>query len=142
MKGKTNEKKTIINPHIGFFVIFFVIFFGFFLECIGSEPEIGAGFALVSLLPVFIFFISPVAIQFTPKELIIVYNFGKKEVIKWREIKHMYSKGSYISRLEGFPQYEIVYHKKEKTLFFMKGEIPRTRRIKKTIEKYYRGEIY
>lgn len=49
--------------------------------------------------------------------------------------------GSWISLGLGLPHYVISYPRKEKRLFFVVGEIQKTRKTKKYIEKYYKKKI-
>ena len=49
--------------------------------------------------------------------------------------------GTAIGAGGGLPHYVIAYPKKDKRLFFVVGEIPKTRKTKKFIEKYYKKKI-
>lgn len=49
--------------------------------------------------------------------------------------------GCWISRGGGLPHYVIAYPTKDKRVFFVCGEIPKTRKTKKYIKQYYKKEI-
>ena len=49
--------------------------------------------------------------------------------------------GSWIGAGGALPHYVIAYPQKEKRLFFVVGEIPKTRKTKKCIENYYKKKI-
>jgi len=98
-------------------------------------------FGIFVLLPVFVFAISPLYFVFSDECVEIVYNFGQREKIKWSDIRNISLMGSWIGGGRGFPHYEIAYPKKEKGLFFVVGEIQKTRKTKRFIEKYYKKKI-
>ena len=71
----------------------------------------------------------------------IIYHFGQREIIKWKDIRNISLMGSWIGAGGGLPHYVIAYPKKEKRLFFVVGEIQNTRKTKRFIEKYYKKKI-
>jgi hypothetical protein len=137
-----NKKHIAFNTHLIFFAAFFLMILGIFEAC-AREKEIGLSiaFGLFLLLPIFLFFISPLYFIFSDECLEIVYHFGQREQIKWSEIKSITRMGSWISKSGGFPRYEIIYPSKEKRPFFVVGEVSKTRRTKKLIKQYYKREI-
>ena len=80
-------------------------------------------------------------IVFSDKHVEIVYNFGQREKIKWCDIRNILLIGSWIEKGYGPPHYVIAYERVEKRLFFVNGEIPKTRKTKKLLKKYYKKEI-
>ncbi len=135
-----NKKHIAFNTHLILCFALFIVFLGL---CIGSaiENEIGLSimFAIFILLPLFVFAVSPLYYTFSDECIEIIYNFGQKEIIKWNEIRSISLLGSWIG--SGLPHYVIAYPRKEKGLFFVVGEIQKTRKTKKLIEKYYKKKI-
>ena len=107
------------------------------------EKEIGLSimFAVFILLPVFVFAISPLYFSFSDEYIEIVYNFGQIEKIKWSDIRNISIMGSWIGAGGGLPRYHIAYPKKEKTLFFVVGEITKSPKTTKLIKEYYKKKI-
>ena len=66
---------------------------------------------------------------------------GQKEIIKWKNIRYIRLNGAWISRGGGFPHYEVAYPTDVKRAFFIRGEIPKTRKTKKYIKMYYKKDI-
>ena len=126
-----------------FFVIALLCLFLVLSICAAIEREIGLsiGFAVATLLPIFVFIISPLYIVFSDEEIKIIYILGQREIIKWKNIRCIYLNGAWISRGGGLPHYVIAYPTDKKRAFFVRGEIPKTRKIASLIKKYYRKEI-
>ena len=137
-----NKKHIALNTHIILCFFLFVIFLGLSIGC-AAENEIGLSimFAVFILLPIFVFAISPLYFSFTDEYIEIVYNFGQREKIKWKEIRNISLMGSWIGAGGGLPHYVIAYPRKGKRLFFVVGEIQKTRKTKKYIENYYKWKI-
>jgi hypothetical protein len=137
-----NKKHIAFNTHLILCFVLFVAFLCLSISC-AIEKEIGLSvlFAIFILLPVFVFAISPLYFIFSDECIEIVYNFRQRERIKWKDIKTISLMGSWIGAGGGLPRYEIAYPKKEKRLFFVVGEINKTRRTKKLIMKYYKKKI-
>lgn len=137
-----NKKHIAFNTHLIFFATFFLMILGIFEACVrGKEIGLSIAFGLFLLLPIFLFFISPLYFIFSDECLEIVYHFGQREQIKWSQIKCITRMGSWISKSGGFPRYEFIYPSKEKRPFFVVGEVSKTRRTKKLIKQYYKREI-
>ena len=92
-----------------------------------------AAYCLFSIL------ISPLCTVFTEEDITIVYVLGQKERIRWKEIRFIHSRGSLAAKAQ--PRYEIAYPHEGKRPFFVCGEIPKTRKIKKIIESRWHGTI-
>ena len=92
-----------------------------------------AAYCLFSIL------ISPLYTVFTEEDITIVYVLGQKERIRWKEIRFIHSRGSLAAKTQ--PRYEIAYPHEDKRPFFVSGEIPKTRKIKKIIESRWHGTI-
>ena len=76
---------------------------------------------------------------FTEEDITIVYVLGQKERIRWKEIRFIHSRGSLAAKTQ--PRYEIAYPHEGKRPFFVCGEIPKTRKIKKIIESRWHGTV-
>ena len=137
-----NKKHIAFNTHLIVCLFLFIVFIGLSISC-AIEKEIGLGimFALFILLPLFVFGISPLYFVFSDECIEIIYNFGQKEIIKWSDIRNISLMGSWIGAGGGLPHYVIAYPRKDKRLFFVVGEIQKTRKTKKFIEKYYKKKI-
>ena len=139
---KTKQKHYAFNTQLFFVIALFAIFLVLSI-CAAIEREIGLsiGFAVATLLPIFVFLISPLYTAFSDEEIEIVYIMGQREIIKWRNIRSIYLNGSWISRGGGLPHYEVAYPTNVKLAFFVRGEIPKTRKTKKYIRMYYKKDI-
>ena len=135
------KKEIAINTHLWLPIVYFVIFLLLCISCI-DEGAIGMaiGFAAVALLALFIFLISPMYYVFTNKEIVIIYLWGQKEKIKWIDIRNITLFGSWISRGDATPHYHINYPS-QKRLFFMTGDISKTRKTKRLFKNHYGREI-
>ena len=140
--NKTKQKHYAFNTQLFFVIALFAIFLVLSI-CAAIEREIGLaiGFAVATLLPIFVFLISPLYTAFSDEEIEIVYIMGQREIIKWRNIRSIYLNGSWISRGGGLPHYEVAYPTNTKRAFFVRGEIPKTRKTKKYIRMYYKKDI-
>ena len=136
-----NKKYIAFNTHLILCFVLFLIFISLSIGC-AIESDIGLSimFGIFVLLPVFVFAISPFYFVFSDECVEIVYNFGQREKIKWSDIRNISLMGSWIGAC-GLPHYVIAYPKKDKRLFFVVGEIQKTRKTKKFIEKYYKKKI-
>ena len=139
---KTKQKHYAFNPQLFLVIAFFIIFLVLSI-CAAIEREVGLsiGFVVATLLPVFVFLISPLYIAFSDEEIEIVYIMGQREFIKWKNIMCIYLNGAWISRGGGLPHYEVAYPTNVKRAFFVRGEIPKTRKTKKYIKMYYKKDI-
>ena len=135
------KKEIAINTHLWLPIAYFVIFLLFCVSCINENAIGGAvGFAAVALLALFIFLISPMYYVFTNKEIEIIYLWGQKEKIRWIDIRNITLFGSWLSRGESTPHYHIAYPA-PKRLFFMTGDISKTRKTRKLFRNHYGREI-
>ena len=139
---KTKQKHYAFNTQLLFVIAFFVVFLVLSI-CAAIEQEIGLsiGFAVATLLPVFVLLISPLYVVFSVEEIEIVYIMGQKEIIKRKNIRYIRLNGAWISRGGGLPHYEVAYPTDVKRAFFVRGEIPKTRKTKKYIKMYYKKDI-
>lgn len=143
MCKRQDEKKQIaLNTHLILCLILSLVFLGLSISCaFENEIWLAIMFAIFTLLPIFVFTISPLYFVFSNEDVEIIYNFGQRERIKWNSVRSISLTGSWISKGGGTPHYVFSYPKKEKTLFFVAGEIPKTRKTKKLIKKYYKKNI-
>ena len=139
---KTTQKHYAFNTQLFFVTAFFIIFL-ILSVCAAIEYEVGLsiGFAVATLLPIFVFLISPLYVTFSDEEIEIIYILGQKEIIKWKNIRYIRLNGAWISRGGGLPHYEVAYPTNAKRAFFVRGEIPKTRKTKKYIKMYYKKDI-
>ena len=137
------EKHIVFNTHIIIMILLFAIFLGFGISGLASKEDLGWAifFLILCLLPIYVFLISPMYVVFTPRDVTVVYLWGIKERIEWKEIRNITSYGSFFVRYGGFPRYQIAYPKKEKYPFFVDSSIPRTHKVKKMVKRYYKGKI-
>ena len=137
------EKKHIaVNTHLLLCVLMFAEFLWLCILCAGEkEVALSTLFGVFSLVPVVVFFLSPLYVIFSADGIEIVYHFGLKERIKWSEIRSISIRGSWIGKGGGLPNYEIAYPCKEQKPFFVVGKIPKTRKTKRYIEQYYKRNI-
>ena len=137
-----NKKHIAINMHLWLPIVMFVVFIAISICCI-IENEIGmtVGFLIVALLPIFAFLISPVYYIFSEESVTITYLWGQKEEIKWNSIRSITLYGSWISRGGAPPHYHIAYPTNKKRVFFINGDISKTRKTKRLIKKYYKKNI-
>lgn len=95
-----------------------------------------AGFLFFTLLAGFIILIQPLVIVFSKEEIKIIYTVGVKEKIEISRIKTIYEEGNWFAGFRGWPVYVICYPQLSKKAFFMNGEIPKTRKIKRLIKNF------
>ena len=85
--------------------------------------------------------ISPLYVAFSEESVEIVYTCGKREEIRWSDIRSITAEGSWFAKGGGLPHFVLSFPRKEKKPFFVVGEIPRTRTTKTLIERYYKKKI-
>lgn len=130
-----------INTHLILWLIMILVFLGLSVgSATGGEVGLCVAFAVFALVPAFVFLISPLYFVFDNRCIEIVYVLGQREQIRWGEIKNISRYGSWIGG-GGSPHFVIAYGQGEKRPFFVRGEIPKTRRTEKLIRKYYKIEI-
>lgn len=126
------KKQIAINTHL-LHPIVFCVFFILFAIFSAKDQEIGlaVGFAAFTLLPLFVFLISPMYYVFSEEGVKIIYLWGQKEKIEWPSVRSVEIEGNWIGGREGFPHYHVAYPQNKKLMFFMSGDISKTRRTKK-----------
>ena len=138
----SNETYTAFNTRLFLIIAMFLLFVFIAYTCfIEREIGIGIGFSIASLLPVFVFIISPLYMVFSHKEIKIVYVLGQIETIQRTDIRNIMSFGGFCSEYEPLPYYEISYPKSKKQPFFVDGEIPKTFKVKRLMKKYYKDKL-
>lgn len=139
---RTNEKYIALNTHLILVLILFITLLSLFISgAIEQDMELCVFSVIFLLVPICAFLVSPLYIVFSDRYVEIVYNFGQREIIKWCDIRKIYIMGSWIQNSGGPPHYVIVYPRYEKRLFFVNGEIPKTRKTKRLLKRYYKKEI-
>jgi Mn2+/Fe2+ NRAMP family transporter len=135
------KKEIAINTHLWLPIVGFVVFL---LLCILYIGEGAVGGAIVSaffvLISLFVFLTSPMYYVFTNKEIEIVYLWGQKEEIRWIHINNITLFGGWLTRGDGAPHYHINYPA-QKRLFFMTGDISKTRKTKRLFKNHYGRKI-
>ena len=141
-KDKKDKKEIALNTQLWLHLLLFVLFV-FFSVLFAKDGDIGGavGFAVAALLPLFVFAISPMYYVFSEDRLEIIYLWNQKEVIKWSMVNSITFDGSWISKYSSPPHYHIAYCSKNKTVFFLDGDVSKTGRTKKLIAKYYKKSI-
>lgn len=141
-KSQEDKRYVALNTHLIFFIVFFLVFLGLSISCaVENEVAMAVMFSIFALLPIFVFFISPLYFVFDDNAVKIVYNFGQEETIEWNCVRSISLMGSWLGGGGGLPHYVFAYPKKEKQIFFVVGEIPKTRKTKKIIKMYYKKNI-
>lgn len=137
-----NKKHIAVNTHLLLCVLMCAEFLWLCILCAGEkEIALSVLFGVFALVPVVVFFLSPLYVTFSADCIEIVYHFGLKERIRWSEIRNISVRGSWIGKGGGLPNYEIAYPCKEQRPFFVVGKIPKTRKTKRYIERYYKRNI-
>lgn len=137
-----NKKQIALNSHIILCGLLFCALLGMAAVCAAAN-EIGlcVGFSLLLLVPVFAFLVSPRYFVFSDDCVEIVYHFGIKEQIRWKDIQRVSLMGSWFNRFSAAPHYVIAYNCREKRPFFVAGRIPKTRKTKNLMKMYCKKEI-
>ena len=139
---KQNKTHIAFNTHLFLPLLLIVCFsgFSFFSAVVDHNIEFAIGFALFIPFCLFAILISPIYIVFSDEDVKIIYTLGQKEIIKWKDVRNIYTQGNWIGG-GGPPHYVFAYPNKEKRAFFVRGEIPKTRITTKLIKKYYKRKI-
>lgn len=138
----STEKYIAFNNHILAFL--FAVFVGILFSCFGfeiDEPIFIVGGIVISLIFVFLLLISPTHYIFTNECVVISHPFKRKETILWEDVRSINKYGSWFYKtLFGLPHYKI-YYRHEKEVLFLNGEICRSRKTKRLLQKYYKGNV-
>ncbi len=136
------EKEIAFNKHI--LPNSFCAFFGFVVASFGVwADEIGFIIlgVLLALSFVGIILVSPVYYVFSSENVAICHPFKRREIICWEDIRSIDKYGSWFySKLDGYTHYKI-YYRHEKEVLFLDGEICRSRKTKRLLQKYYKGNV-
>ena len=143
MKKQTNSSQHIAwNTHVLLYILMSFMFAALSISCfMWNEIVSGIVFVLFVLLDVFVFLISPQVVIFTDELVEIVYCFHQRLSIRWCDVRNIYAVGSWVAKGGGLPRYVIAYPEKEKRSFFVKAEIPKTRRTSRFLNRFYRKKI-
>ena len=134
---------TAFNTHLFLPIGMFLIFLFIAISCVrNGEIGLAIGFGIATLLPIFVFLISPLYMVFSYKEVKIVYVMGQKEIIRWTDVRKIISFCGFLSKHEPLPYYALLYPQNKKRPFFVNGEIPKTFKTKRLIKKLFRGTLY
>ena len=137
-----NNKQIALNTQIMILgIVLFPIFLG--ISIVGAKEknmEMCILSAIITLVIIFVFLISPLCFVFSDEGVEIIYHFGQRENIKWNEVRSITRRESWVAG-GGLRRYEIAYPCREKRWFFVCGCINRTPRTTRLIKKYYKKEI-
>lgn len=135
------DRERAFNPHLWVYGTLFAFFCTFGIAVLA---EGGTGLGIVSLLAAgggaFLFVISPVYYLFGKRGVTIVYLLGDREVIPWGSVRSITADGSYISKYGGLPHFAIAYPHAGRR-FYVRGEIAKSRKTRRLLDKYYCGKI-
>ena len=135
------NKHIAINTHLILWLVLILAFLGLSVgSAMDSEAGLCIAFAVLALVPLFVFLISPFCVVFDKNCVEIIYVLGAREQIRWGEIRNITRFGSWLGG-GGSPHFAVAYRQAEKRPFFVRGEIPKTRKTEKLIRKYYKVEI-
>jgi len=139
---KKQESQVAFNTHLLLNVVLFVVMLAGAVVMSGDsgtvfETVLCYVFAAVFILPIII---SPVFFVFTEESVTVVYCLGVKERILWSEVREIYSEGSVFGG-GGLPRYSVVYPCEKKRLFFVNGEITKTKRTGRLLKRFWGKEI-
>lgn len=131
------KKQIAFNNNLWLPIFLLLVFLYFSVSCaLNGEWLMFAGFLFFTLLAGFIILIQPLVIVFSKEEIKIIYTVGVKEKIEISRIKTIYEEGNWFAGFRGWPVYVICYPQLSKKAFFMNGEIPKTRKIKRLIKNF------
>ncbi len=136
------EKQIALNNHI--FAYSFAVFVGFLGASFGLETEepffIVFGI-LIILVFVFLLLISPTHYVFSNEGVVICHPFKRREAILWEDIRSINKYGSWFYHTSSGLTHYKIYYRHEKEVIFLNGEICRSRRTKRLLQKYYKGTV-
>lgn len=136
-----DEKYIAVNFRLLLWLFLLLVFLVLTVVTAGEQEwGLSLGFGAFSLLALFGILISPLYVVFTQSSVTIVYLLGTREQILWKDVKKIYSQGSWFSR-GAPPAYKLVYASREKLPFFMAGEIPKTLRTRALLKKFWKRKI-
>ena len=77
------QKHIAFNTQLFLALFLFIVFVAISI-CSAVEHNIGLsiGFAVATILPIFVFLVSPLYFIFSDEDLKIIYTLGQKEIIK------------------------------------------------------------
>ena len=138
----STEKYIAFNIHLirdVFVILFFLLIasFGLWIE----EPFFTVTGILLAVGYLLLLFILPTHYFFSEEKLVICHPFKRREVIFWEDIRSISRYGSWSNpKFMGLPHYKI-YYRHEKEVLFLNGEICRSRKTKRLLQKYYKGNV-
>jgi hypothetical protein len=138
----STEKYIAFNIHLirdVFVILFFLLIasFGLWIE----ESFFTVSGVLLTVGYLALLFILPTYYVFSEEKLVICHPFKRREVIFWEDIRSISRYGSWSNpKFMGLPHYKI-YYRHEKEVLFLNGEICRSRKTKRLLQKYYKGNV-
>ncbi len=136
----STEKHIAFNNHLlpnTSFVAFGLLLISFGLWA--DENIFTVTGVLIALIFIAVLFISPTHYIFSNENVVICHPFKRRETICWEDIRSINKYGSWSGLLD-FPHYKINYHH-EKEVVFLNGEISKSKKTKKLLQKYYKGNV-
>lgn len=136
------EKYIAFNIHLirdVFVILFFLLIasFGLWIE----EHFFTLSGILMAVGYLVLLFILPTYYVFSSESVVICHPFKRRETIYWEDIRSINKYGSWSNpKFMGLPHYKI-YYRHEKEVLFLNGEICRSRKTKRLLQKYYKGTV-
>ena len=141
-KSKNTTQYIAFNIHIArdmVLILFYLLIASFGLWA--EEHIFTVSGILLTVGYLALLFINPIYYLFSEEKLVICHPFKRQETIYWEDIRSISRYGSWSNpKFMGIPHYK-VYYRHDKERWFMKGEICRSRRTKKLLQKYYKGNV-
>ena len=142
MNSQQKEKHVVFNTQILYeALVLCVILCGCIVTFLIEEYIFAIVFLIYCILSVLWILFAPIYVVFTEQSVTVVYLWGIKERIDWRDIHDISESGRWFSKYDPLPKYHVAYPKKEKYPFFVNGSIPKIKKTKRLIGSFYNGEI-
>lgn len=133
--------KLIINKRWIFFVLIFAMLIAFGIWTLSEELGVSIAIIVVgSILLLGYIFIFPNCYRFNAQEIVVYYGFSIKTKANWNELKCVEDHHSRYGIFPWFREYQVGYFKTKLPLW-EKACIPKNKKTRVLIEKYYKKHI-
>ncbi len=139
MGKRPKKSQTASNPYL--FMPLLLVFAGVELALSEDNELMVALFSLMAFVSVCWILLSPMEVTFTDKELRILYIIGKTERIPWNRVRSIEVFENRIYPRGMSPTYAVAYDREGKRPFYITGHLPKTKRIRRLLELYWRKGI-
>ncbi len=131
----------IINKRWAFFVLIFLILIALGLWSLSEELGISIAVIVIGItLLLGYVFVIPNSYVIDAQGIVIYYGFGLKTKAYWNELKRVEDHHSQYGVFPWFREYQIGYFK-TKFALWENAHIPKNKKTKALIEKYYKKHI-